>query len=169
MINNLVPNEQEKLSNLQVGYNHLEKQYESKVEIITKIDEKVNMFLVFNAAIIVLLTIVFPLPNLPCLKTVLSWVVFSLFSISMILSVLFSVLAIFPRSVYSVSSGYMTDFTIYSVQSIDFLKDMMISYNKFIERLDAVLLKKSKYMRISIIFTVLNFILMIALIIYTSL
>ena len=161
--------EEERLTNMQVGYACLEKQFEEKIGVITKIDEKVNMFLVFNAANIVLLTIVFPLPNFCFAQYIASWVLFSIFCLSMVLTVVVSVIAIFPRGVQVIDPQYLTNFKIYTKHSVDFLENLMKGFDKNIQVLDNVLAKKNKYMNLSIVFTVLNFFLMIVLIIITSL
>ena len=73
--------ENSEIENLKIGYKLLENDLSSQFDRLKNADEKLNMLLVFNAAILALLTIIFPINELSSLKFIL-FIVFLAFFIA---------------------------------------------------------------------------------------
>ena len=89
----------EELENLKMGYAALHEDYKIQIERLKTADEKSNMLLVFNAAIVALLILVFPLNETSKAIFVLSIITLALFISSMMLTLIMIIVAIFHKVV----------------------------------------------------------------------
>lgn len=71
--------------------------YNPKQENLITADKNLNMLLVFNAAILALLTIVFPINLLLQARFIVAIIFITLFMTSMVLTLVMIIIAIFPR------------------------------------------------------------------------
>lgn len=161
--------DQEEFENLKIGYDLLQKDYVIQVERLKTADEKLNMFLVFNAAILALLTIVFPLPTICSVQFIISIIALTLFIASMVLTLIMIILAVFPRKTEHIDDSNYVTAEFYHCTSISFLGKIMSESKKSIESLHKLTELKFRYAKIAMSLTIVNIGLMIILILITLL
>lgn len=84
--------------NLKDGYEQIKIIYQIQSERLKTSDEKLNMLLVFNAAIIALIIVVIPFPN-SGVRNILSIILFSIFTVSIFLTVICIFIRAIPQKV----------------------------------------------------------------------
>lgn len=154
----------DEVENLKIGYELLQNDLSSQVERLKTADEKLNMLLVFNAAILALLTIVFPINLLSQTRFILAIIFLTLFMISMVLTLVMIIIAIFPRSIPRIADTNYVDVTFYHCSSTNFLGKIMGECRRTIEKTHKIAEKKYCFTKASMILTIINIGLMIALI-----
>lgn len=132
---------------------------------IQKIDEKLNMMLVFNAALFILLTVVLPIQvdDLLLRKVVISFLL--LFGASEAVTVGVILVALFPKKYLGVDIKEYTSTELYD-------DDLQKIYEKEIEwdlnsthNLQQIISKKSVKVTVSIILSLLNIVLILILVV----
>ena len=154
----------DEVENLKIGYELLQNDLSSQVERLKTADEKLNMLLVFNAAILALLTIVFPINLLSYARFILAIIFLTLFMTSMVLTLVMIIIAIFPRSIPRIADTNYVDGTFYHCSSTNFLGKIMGECQRTIEKTHKIAEKKYCFTKASMILTIINIWLMIALI-----
>lgn len=157
--------DKEELENLKLGYAALNEDYRIQTERLKTADEKNNMLLVFNAAILALLTIVFPLNESARELFVLSIILFTLFMVSIIITVTMIIVAIYPRKTQHLSHKSFVNADFYHRTTIEFMGQIMRQQSESIKSMHETAEKKFMYAKIAIITTFINIALISMLII----
>lgn len=161
--------DEEELENLKLGYATLNEDYRIQTERLKTADEKTNMLLVFNAAILALLTIVFPLNESAHMLFVLSIILFALFLASIFFTVTMIIIAIYPRKTQHLSHKSFVDADFYHRTTIEFMGQIMRHQTESIESMHKTAEKKFTYTKVAIITTFINIALISMLIIVSLL
>ena len=155
----------DELENLKMGYAALNEDYKIQIERLKTADQKSNMLLVFNAAILALLVAVLPLNESARAIFILSVIALTLFIVSMILTLITIIVAIFPRKTTNLSSKSYTTAEFYHRSNQKFMGQIMGQFNQSITELHKVTEHKFLCQKVAMIATLGNIAFMAALII----
>ena len=152
------------IENLKDGYDQIKNIYQIESERLKTSDEKLNMMLVFNAAIIALLIVVIPFP-VNSVRNVFSIILFSLFSVSMILTVACIFIGLFPRKLSTIAIKNYTDASQYNCTREQYIGKYMSGYESAIESVANAAEKKQTMIKHSMIETIINILIVVAMIV----
>ena len=152
------------IENLKDGYERIKTVYQIELERLKTSDEKLNMMLVFNAAVIALLIVVIPFPESGVLKS-LSIILFLLFSVSMILTVMCIFIGLFPRKISTIAIKNYTNANQYNCTREQYIGKYMSGYEAAIESVSKAAEKKQTMIKHSMIETIINIFLIVAMIV----
>lgn len=155
----------EELENLKIGYSALNEDYKIQIERLKTADQKSNMLLVFNAAILALLAAVLPLNESTRAIFILSVIALTLFITSMILTLITIIVAIFPRKTTNLSSKSYTTADFYHCSNQKFMGQIMGQLNQSITELHNITEHKFLGQKMAMIATMGNIVFMVALIV----
>ena len=155
----------EELENLKMGYAALNEDYKIQIERLKAADEKSNMMLVFNAAILALLILVFPLNETSKTIFILSIIALTLFITSIILTLIMIIVAIFPRPTTHMSSNSYTNAEFYHCSNQKFMGQIMYRLNQSVSELHKVAEHKFICQKVAMIATLGNIAFMAILIV----
>ena len=150
--------------NLKDGYEQIKIIYQIQSERLKTSDEKLNMLLVFNAAIIALIIVVIPFPN-SGVRNILSIILFSIFTVSIFLTVICIFIGLFPKKLDFIDSKNYTDANQYNCTREQYIGKYMSGYESAIESVTGVAEKKQTRIKYSMIETIVNIVLIVAIII----
>lgn len=152
------------IENLKDGYERIKTIYQIELERLKTSDEKLNMMLVFNAAVIALLIVVIPFPESGVLNG-LSIILFLLFSVSMILTVMCIFIGLFPRKISTIAIKNYTNANQYNCTREQYIGKYMSGYEAAIESVAKAAEKKQTMIKHSMIETIINILLIVAMIV----
>lgn len=156
--------ENDATENLKDGYEQIKTIYQIQSERLKTSDEKLNMLLVFNAAIIALIIAVIPFPD-SGIRNILSIILFSIFTTSMLLTVICIFIGLFPKKLDFIDSKNYTDANQYNCTREQYIGKYMSGYESAIESVASAAEKKQTMIKHSMIETIVNIVLIVALII----
>lgn len=150
--------------NLKDGYEQIKSIYQIQSERLKTSDEKLNMLLVFNAAIIALIITVIPFPS-SGVRNILSVILFSVFTISMLLTIICIFIGLFPKKLDFIDTKNYTDANQYNCTRQQYIGKYMTGYASAIESVSGAAEKKQTMIKHSMIQTIVNIVLIVAMII----
>lgn len=157
----------QELENLKEGYQNCKETYNKELERFKDTDAKLNMLLVFNAAILALLTIVFPLGEMNCVLKTLFYVFLTVFSISMLTTLISIILGLFPRKTPFIDSNSYLEPELYQYTSVEFYCQLIASYVQHNNMIGEKIEKKHFLNRLAMVCTIFNIVFMFTMIIFT--
>ena len=152
------------IENLKDGYEQIKTIYQIQAERIKTSDEKLNMLLVFNAAIIALIIAVIPFPN-SGVRNIISIILFSIFTVCMLLTVTCIFIGLFPRKLDSIDAKNYTDANQYNCTRQQYIGKYMAAYESAIESVASTSEKKQTMIKHAMIETMVNIVVIVAMII----
>lgn len=162
--------QQDEISNLQIGFKCLEQEMKNEADRFKTADEKANMFLVFNAAILILFTIIFPLPHYDKHQVVIVfWCIFALLCASLTSTVILIVAVIFPRSYNVLNENNYVVATFYHCSSVEFIGKIMKEHSDSLKELIKIADKKFTLLNSAMILTIVNIIMSVILVLMVNL
>ena len=150
--------------NLKDGYEQIKTIYQIQADRLKTSDEKLNMMLVFNAAIIALLIVVIPFPETG-VRSVLSIALFSIFAACMLITVICIFIGLFPRKLDFIDVKNYTNANQYNCTREEHIGKYMSGYEAAIESVANVAEKKQTMIKHSMIETLVNIVLIVAMIV----
>lgn len=165
-INKLSQEERDKqeLENLKQGYTHCKEIYNMQRERFKASDEKLNMLLVFNAAIFALLITIIPFNQLSyCLKT-LMYIFLILFGLSMLITLILIICGLYPRKTTFIDNNNYTNDKFYHCTNVEFFGKMIGQFTNYSNDMNKRTEQKHFFNKIAMIFTTINILLMFILI-----
>ena len=156
--------ENDATENLKDGYEQIKTIYQIQAERLKTSDEKLNMLLVFNAAVIALIITVIPFPCCGA-RNILSIILFSLFTVSMLLTVICIFIGLFPKKLDFIDTKNYTDTNQYNCTRQQYIGKYMAGYESAIESVAVVAEKKQTMIKHAMIETIVNIVLIVAMII----
>ncbi|MCH5152168.1 MAG: hypothetical protein J1F65_05895 [Clostridiales bacterium] len=164
----LTPAQKAEIANLKMGYACLEKEVQSEFDRFKTADEKANMFLVFNAAILALFIIIFPLPEFSMCRKNIFWILFTVLCMSLATTVILIIISIFPRTYSRIDASNLLEAEFYQCSSEEFIGNIMVGHSDMLEELYYIVDKKFKLLTGAMILTILNISLIVILLILTN-
>ena len=161
---NIENKENDATENLKDGYEQIKTIYQIQSERLKTSDEKLNMLLVFNAAIIALIIVIIPFPD-SGVRNILSIILFSIFTVSMLLTVTCIFIGLFPKKLDFIDSKNYTDANQYNCTREQYIGKYMSGYESAIESVASAAEKKQTMIKHSMVETIVNIVLIVALII----
>ena len=150
--------------NLKDGYEQIKTIYQIQAERLKTSDEKLNMLLVFNAAIIALIITVIPFPD-GGIRNILSIILFSIFTVSMLLTVICIFIGLFPKKLDFIDTKNYTNANQYNCTREQYIGKYMAGYESAINSVAGAAEKKQTMIKHSMIETIVNIVLIVAMII----
>ena len=150
--------------NLKDGYEQIKTIYQIQAERLKTSDEKLNMLLVFNAAIIALIITVIPFPD-GGIRNILSIILFSIFTVSMLLTVICIFIGLFPKKLDFIDTKNYTNANQYNCTREQYIGKYMAGYESAIDSVAGAAEKKQTMIKHSMIETIVNIVLIVAMII----
>ena len=150
--------------NLKDGYEQIKTIYQIQAERLKTSDEKLNMLLVFNAAIIALIITVIPFPD-GGIRNILSIILFSIFTVSMLLTVICIFIGLFPKKLDFIDTKNYTNANKYNCTREQYIGKYMAGYESAIDSVAGAAEKKQTMIKHSMIETIVNIVLIVAMII----
>ena len=150
--------------NLKDGYEQIKTIYQIQAERLKTSDEKLNMLLVFNAAIIALIITVIPFPD-GGIRNILSIILFSIFTVSMLLTVICIFIGLFPKKLDFIDIKNYTNANQYNCTREQYIGKYMAGYESAIDSVAGAAEKKQTMIKHSMIETIVNIVLIVAMII----
>ena len=150
--------------NLKDGYKQIKTIYQIQAERLKTSDEKLNMLLVFNAAIIALIITVIPFPD-GGIRNILSIILFSIFTVSMLLTVICIFIGLFPQKLDFIDTKNYTNANQYNCTREQYIGKYMAGYESAIDSVAGAAEKKQTMIKHSMIETIVNIVLIVAMII----
>ena len=150
--------------NLKDGYKQIKTIYQIQAERLKTSDEKLNMLLVFNAAIIALIITVIPFPD-GGIRNILSIILFSIFTVSMLLTVICIFIGLFPKKLDFIDTKNYTNANQYNCTREQYIGKYMAGYESAIDSVAGAAEKKQTMIKHSMIETIVNIVLIVAMII----
>ena len=166
-INKLSQEERDKqeLENLKQGYTHCKEIYNIQRERFKASDEKLNMLLVFNAAIFALLITIIPFNQLSyCLKT-LMYIFLILFGLSMLITLTLIICGLYPRKTTFIDNNNYINDEFYHCTNVEFFGKMIGQFTNYNNCIHKKIEQKYLFYKIALIFTSINILSMVMLII----
>lgn len=165
----MIEDEQQKIDkqeyeNLKMGYDALNEEYKVQTERLNLADQKSNMLLVFNAAILALLILAFPIADKTRAQLVVSVIFLCLFFVSIILTLTMIILSIFPRKTEHLSHYSFITADFYHCTNIEFMGKIMGQKSRTIDLIHRLTERKFLYIKIATITTVINIFLIVILV-----
>ncbi len=166
-INKLSQKERDKqeLENLKQGYIHCKEIYNIQRERFKAADEKLNMLLVFNGAILALLITIIPFNQLLCCLRTLMYIFLILFSLSMLITLISIILGLYPRKTTFIDNNNYINDDFYHCTNIEFLGKMIGQFTNYNNDMSKKTEQKHFFNKIAMISTTINILLMFVLII----
>lgn len=161
---NIENKENDAIENLKDGYEQIKTIYQIQSERLKTSDEKLNMLLVFNAAIIALIIVIIPFPD-SGVRNILSIILFSIFTVSMLLTVTCIFIGLFPKKLDFIDSKNYTDANQYNCTREQYIGKYMSGYESAIESVASAAEKKQTMIKHSMVETIVNIVLIVALIV----
>lgn len=161
---NIENKENDATENLKDGYEQIKTIYQIQSERLKTSDEKLNMLLVFNAAIIALIIVIIPFPD-SGVRNILSIILFSIFTVSMLLTVTCIFIGLFPKKLDFIDSKNYTDANQYNCTREQYIGKYMSGYESAIESVASAAEKKQTMIKHSMVETIVNIVLIVALIV----
>lgn len=155
----------QELENLRQGYQHCKEIYNIQRERFKSADEKLNMLLVFNGAILALLIIVLPIGDMSCVLKTLIYTFMTIFSINMLLTLIVIIVGMFPRKTSFISNDNYVDAKFYQCTNVEFYGKMIGCYTEYNNQISNKAENKHFFGKFAMICTILNIIFMFAMII----
>ena len=152
------------VENLKDGYEQIKTIYQIQADRLKTADEKLNMLLVFNAAIIALLTVVVPFPETVACKT-LSLILFFAFIGFVFATVICIFIGLFPRKLDFIDAKNYTNADQYNCTREQYMGKYTSGYVTAIESIANAAEKKQAMIKCSMVQTVINIVLIVAMII----
>ncbi len=149
--------------NLEDGYEQIKNIYKIQVDKLKTSDEKLNILLVFNAAILALLIILIPFPNEQS-KRILSLVIFSIFTVSILITVICVFIGLFPKKLPVIDIKNFTRASQYNCTREEYIGKYMAGYESMVENVMASAGKKQTIIKHSMVETIVNIVLIVMLI-----
>ncbi len=161
-----MPNDKrnDEFENLKEGYEQVKHLYDIELDKLKTSDDKINMILVFNAAILALLFSVIPFPTNK-VKMIISFILFGLFILSMILTLIFIFIAFKPRNVYSIEPSSFIDPNTYNCSKEEFIGKYTKGYVNSIDSISRLAEIKQGLIKKCMYTTIFNILLMVVMII----
>jgi len=157
----------EEKENLKTGFLQIKESYFNQLERFKNADEKLNMILVFNAAILALNIVLFPLDLSEQLLNL--FIIFiSTFGVLMFLTLILIFLGLFPKTVNHIDDNVFADEKTYQCDNIHYYGKFIKSYLEAIKSIRKATEKKHNIGKIANILTILNVIFMAVLIVITQ-
>jgi len=157
--------DKEELENLKLGYEQCQENYRNQQSRHKSADEKLNMLLVFNGAIVALLIIILPIDKLSITKVILNYIFLLLFAISMITTLVFIIIGLFPRKTTFVDNETYVNPKLYQCTNYEFYGKFIALYKEANKNFCEVIEKKHLYGKRAMVITFFNIIFIFALII----
>ncbi|MFA6808954.1 MAG: hypothetical protein WCR27_08170 [Eubacteriales bacterium] len=161
--NNYEVDTKQENENLKMGFEQIKTMYAMQLDRLKSADEKLNMVLVFNAAVLALLTIVLPFSFESNTKLISSIVVVSFFIASMTLTVISIFIGLFPKKVYHIDSIDYLNPSTYHCTSEQFIGKFMSGFKYSIDSVVKTVEKKQQMNKHAMIFTMINMAFIVAL------
>ena len=152
---NIENKENDATENLKDGYEQIKTIYQIQSERLKTSDEKLNMLLVFNAAIIALIIVIIPFPD-SGVRNILSIILFSIFTVSMLLTVTCIFIGLFPKKLDFIDSKNYTDANQYNCTREQYIGKYMSGYESAIESVASAAEKKQTMIKHSMVETIVN-------------
>lgn len=167
-INKLSQKERDKqeLENLKQGYIHCKEIYNMQRERFKASDEKLNWLLIFNALILVsLITINISLNQLfGCVKT-LMYIFLILFGLSMLITLILIICGLYPRKTTFIDNNNYINDEFYHCTNVEFFGKMIGQFTNYNNCIHKKIEQKYLFYKIALIFTSINILSMVMLII----
>ncbi|HPG92468.1 MAG TPA: hypothetical protein PK675_03575 [Clostridia bacterium] len=157
----------EEKENLKTGFLQIKEGYFNQLERLKTGDEKLNMILVFNAAILALNIVLFPL-DLNGMLLIFFIAVISIFGISIFSTVILTLVGIFPRKIRSIDDCVFAEAEKYHCTNIEYYGKFISGYLDAIQSIKKSTEIKYKIIQVAIVLTVINMALIVLLIIITQ-
>lgn len=166
-INELSQEERDKqeLENLKQGHQHCKEIYDILLDRFKAADTKSNMLLVFNAAILTLLTIIFPLSVDSDIIKILIYIFLSLFCIDMFIALTLIIISLFPRGIPLTHYDNFIHKKFYKCTNIEYYDKMIDAYVNHNKEMKSIIQKKHRYNKPAMFCTMINIALMFIMII----
>lgn len=156
--------EQEK-QNLIQGFELIKNQYALQLERLRCADEKSNMILVFNGAILALLIAVLPFDFIEKPKFIASIIIFSFFIVSVLITIASIFIGLYPKQLSQIDMENYSNTDTYQCEAEQFFGKFIAAYKCAMESLQSVIEQKHKMNKVAMVFTSVNLVLMISMII----
>lgn len=165
-INKLSQKERDKqeLENLKQGYIQCKETYKMQRERFKNSDEKLNWLLIFNA-LVLLITINISLNKLfGCVKT-LMYIFLILFGLSMLITLILIICGLYPRKTTFIDNNNYTNDKFYHCTNVEFFGKMIGQFTNYSNDMNKRTEQKYLFYKIALIFTSINILSMVMLII----
>lgn len=165
-INKLSQKERDKqeLENLKQGYIQCKETYKMQRERFKNSDEKLNWLLIFNA-LVLLITINISLNKLfGCVKT-LMYIFLILFGLSMLITLILIICGLYPRKTTFIDNNNYTNDKFYHCTNVEFFGKMIGQFTNYNNCIHKKIEQKYLFYKIALIFTSINILSMVMLII----
>lgn len=166
-INKLSQEERDKqeLENLKQGYAHCKEIYNIQRERFKASDEKLNMLLVFNAAILALLITIIPFNQLSCCLKTLMYTFLILFGVSILITLISIICGLYPRKTTFIDNNNYINDEFYHCTNVEFYGKMIGQFALYNNDMSKKAEQKHFFNKIAMISTTINILLMFVLII----
>ncbi|MBR6778758.1 MAG: hypothetical protein IKM43_01210 [Clostridia bacterium] len=159
----------QELENLKVGYQHCKDEYNMQNDRFKSADAKLNMLLVFNVALLALLTIAFPLGEKSNVINILFYIFLSLFAVSMLITLISIIMGLFPKTINYIMPENFIDDKFYHCTNLQFYGKMIGCYTEYNIEMNKKIERKHLLNRLAMISSIFNIVFMFVIILITVL
>ena len=165
-INKLSQKERDKqeLENLKQGYTHCKEIYRMQRKRFKALDEKLNWLLIFNALVLLITTNISLNQLFGDVKT-LMYIFLILFGLSMLITLTLIICGLYPRKTTFIDNNNYINDEFYHCTNVEFFGKMIGQFSNYNNCIHKKIEQKYLFYKIALIFTSINILSMVMLII----